>query len=322
MEALREKPVLLFIVIFTVGWGIHYGIKKANHTRMESYLEFAEGEDSRGPEQSDRVKQIRSLQYQEPGQALELIEAVQANPADDAEQAAAEEMLPTILNVSYHNQIDEKKYEEAKQFLDRLAQEAPDHFQYNTTNQHWGRTLIKRWHEATKAGEEDQAKALAEEIFAGNYVNGNASFLRDLQKTYIERWQQARKAGNAEQAEQHLRQAAQIMVSAGSNTDFVRVLQRAGWNGRKIYDYAEKLVAEDQAELAGPFYQAAFHKFQSGRRGSFDDQEMDRDTYQSWEKKIQAKTMESLVQAGDNLKMGRSKIITTQTPREIYRDAA
>ncbi|MCH7959177.1 MAG: hypothetical protein IID08_03530 [Candidatus Hydrogenedentes bacterium] len=280
-------------------------------------------EELNGPIESARIVEIRSTRYDSPDSALATVMAVLSDPADEQERASAQEIYPDILGLCFYERLEADRFEDAEYTLKRLEREMPNHHEYTSARRRWGESLRKRCRNALELSDEEEAERLFARIVEEEYLCGDTNFLQEVQKDKIDRWIEARERGDEAEAKNYLVDAAGMLISATPKSRLTDAIYRSDWTGREMYDMAEQLWADGRKERSIPFYQAARRRLNDGNPEQFGkDKPQDYDLLHQLMSKIEGRTVDALVYAGDELADGNRVLITTRTPLELYRDAA
>jgi tetratricopeptide (TPR) repeat protein len=316
IEYFQERPLLgVFVGAIIVVTGMLLYAQRSQEPAADAT--------SVAPDETARMKEIRSTEYSDPVSALALVRSALNTPESKRETEFAVSKLPDVLTLCFRRSMESRNFEQARGYLDELKRDAPHSFQALNTEQDWGRSLRSRWREAVGAPDSAQADALFDEIVAGDYIDRDVRFLGDYQRTVSEKWTDAMEQGDKESAQVLLTRASAVLVSATPNNPLVDALYRADWAGQDQFELAESLSAGRKHATAIPLYQSAVRKLESGLEGAYGTRvELDHAARETTATLIRARVVEALVSIGDSMRLGQQSVVTTLTAKEIYRDAA
>lgn len=147
---------------------------------------------------SDRVKEVRRLSRQDATVALAAAEAILAQPENQSEQAAAEELVPELLEKLYNQHVRADAFDEARQVRARMQGEYPAHTRTKRVHRNWGQVLSNRIAAGVKSGDAAIVESLFTEYATGVFyqprrdtdrpLDGDDDTLRAYAEFQMKRW--------------------------------------------------------------------------------------------------------------------------------------
>ena len=318
----EENPKLAFGLLaggVAAALGLSFLLKMQQNAPLERLRETEDG--ARQAAETDRLKEIRQIEYKDPDQALKLVEAVLQSPANPGEAAVAREKHANVLQLCFHNRLKAGQLEEARGFMERLAKTYPDSHFVMGVQRAWADQKKRTCREHVRAGRFAEAKAILQELAGNNWLFGDSQFLQEYQRGLTEAW---KKTGANELAEfDNVLEAASVLAGLNFNSIVAAALFDSALPGARLLELAEREHSGPARYRAIPFYQAAGRRLNSGGkpwRGA--DADLTYPQREVEKRNVEAKLSTVLLGLADDLAKGSKPLITTHTAEEVCRDGA
>lgn len=196
MISRRTIPFLICVTLFVGALIFNYLNNKKGEEALRNIKRKAANP---ADVKTDRLEQARSLQYKEPGKALEVLEAIIAKPSKPEEKVAALDLAPSVMAILFTQHVKEGQMDLAQKLSERLNQEFPKAPATRDVAKTWGREIGKKLLAAIEAQKPEEVEKLFLEYRsgqsflplrtnAGDIVAGEADYLAVYAQFQLSRW--------------------------------------------------------------------------------------------------------------------------------------
>jgi tetratricopeptide (TPR) repeat protein len=320
VEYIKEYPLRFFVPLVVIGAVIYWEVdkRKADDSSRPGREPMQFGTQGAAASENDRIVSIQRLQYTNTGEALRQLELVIQKPQGTNEAKQAAELYPQVLNLAFHARMKARDYDGAEALLKRLTEQFPEHFQTRSTVDAWGRELGERCRQALKAGQEEEADRLLEEILKGGHEKAGQHAFGEFRDFKAGKAAAAHAAGDAAKAEASLEQSARFFLETGWSPGMARALQGSNWKSEELFAVAEKWFAGGKVTRSIPLYYAVRQGMDGG---NWQGRDLPFPERQKLQEQVQHRLFDALLQAGDELAEGKPSFISLLSPQQVYGEA-
>ncbi|HIG30068.1 MAG TPA: hypothetical protein EYQ50_20640 [Verrucomicrobiales bacterium] len=320
---LEDHPKLAFGLIGVatlIGFGGSILVKNL----INRQVEFREEYSTDGRPQthvSDRLVEIRKIEYKDSDRALILIEDVLKSPIDSNEEEQAALQHANILQLCFHMRLRSDRKDEAQEFMERLKTDYPDSHHFQGVRRSWSDYQKRACRSLLKDSHFEEARSILGELTEQDLIFQDARFIKDYQMALIEIWKESG-MDNAP-AMKHGLAAAYLLPHINFNAPFPSALHQSRLPGYRLLELASQIHKSPLAFRSIPFYQAALYRLKrNSPNWHLDGSAIAQEDREKLSSQIEAQLAPLYEHLGDNIGNGEMSLATTLSSEDIYMNGA